>query len=493
MTVLRTLARAWAPMLVLALAACGPAGEEPPLAIDLVTDRAMAAALADATGAGLTARDATGRVVPGLARSWRVSNDGLSIVFRLRPATDATGRALTARDIVASLLSARRQGPAEDLLAGVVRVTAPLPDVVEIGLSTPQPELLELLATPALIIRRGDRLLAAGPYRSAPAGPDGSVLLEAEPRHHGAESIGVPRIALRRSRPEPAIARFQRGEAALVVGGGLDGLGAARVLAPRQRLVLEQPHAVLLLLVNQTAPPLDDPDVRRALMLAIDRAAIGPALFGTQAAGPVPGLSPPGLDPYPGLAEPDWMRGPLIARQEEARRLLAQAGYDPIGRRLAIAVAIGSAPADQRLMAEVAGPLAMIGVDLRLVRRSAGGHEAAVGRGEFELALVERVADHSSVLPFLLPFRCGANRHGVCLPEADRLLAEAWRAPDLATRMAGLASAERLWSEDGAAIGLVRVIGWSLVAPRIKGFAPNRTGMHSLARLELEPDRNILR
>ena len=95
--------------LPLLLAGCRGADEDtPPLRVDAVGDRAARLLIADAVNAGLTARDSAGLVVPGLAQSWRVSDDGLSIVFRLRPAHFVGGAEVKAADVVASLNRARR-------------------------------------------------------------------------------------------------------------------------------------------------------------------------------------------------------------------------------------------------------------------------------------------------------------------------------------------------------------------------------------------------
>ncbi|MFN7399970.1 MAG: ABC transporter substrate-binding protein, partial [Sandaracinobacter sp.] len=154
------------------LGACqGGDSEEQPLQVDAVGQRAQRMLVADSISEGLTARDAAGQVVPGLAQSWRVSDDGLSIVFRLRAANFVGGRPTRAADAVASIQRAMagKAGPqVRDLLRGVDGVSAPLDNVVEIRLSTPQPELLELLATPALAVRRSGTRETAGAFLIGP-------------------------------------------------------------------------------------------------------------------------------------------------------------------------------------------------------------------------------------------------------------------------------------------------------------------------------------
>lgn len=480
--------------LLAVLAACNRRdSSEAPLVLDTVSPAAARAVLAEAQAAGLTARDAAGQVVPGLARSWRVADDGLSIVFRLREAHFAGGRQISSTDVVATIERARQGGagaPTRDLLAGVTAVNAPLPDVVELIVSTPQPELLELLATPALSIRAGGRRPGgAGPYMLVPpAKGETDARLARNPDYFAAATVAIDQIVVAARPPETALQRFTSGDSLLVLGGTLDGFASARVSTRRDMMVASSPRAMLLLLLNHRHGRLADQRVRQALMLAINRAALGPALFGSQAAVPLAGLTPTGIEGWQPAA-PAWAAKPLVARQEEARRLLAAAGVDPLIERLKLGVLAGQDAGTRRLMELVAADLAVIGVDVVLLRAPPVEQARMLDAGEFDLALVRRESPIDSLIPFLGPFRCGHNRHGVCLPEADKLLAASWQAPNLAERVAALAAAERLWAEDGAAIGLVQPIDWAMVSPRIEGFAANAAGVHPLRLLRISDKR----
>lgn len=481
----------------LLLAACrGPDAETPPLAVDAASQAAHDAIVADSVSAGLTARDPAGRIVPGLAQSWRVSDDGLSIVFRLREARFADGRAVTAADAVSSLERARsgRAGATtRELMAGVTAIAAPLDNVVELQLSTPQPELIELLATPSLAVRPRGRSGTAGPFlaqqvKPAPGEP-ARTNLKRNPGYFAADALGLEAANVRTSAPDDAVARFNRGETELVLGGGLDGLGTARVTVRRESLLLEQPRAALLLLVNHRHPALAKAEIRRALQVAINREALGPALFGSQAAAPVPAIVPANVAGYTPPV-PAWAREPLVARQELARGLLATAAP---AAPLKLTVAVTDSQAEARLLTAVAADLAQVGVELALVRRAPADHRKAVLQGDYELALIRRDTPVDSPIPFLAQLRCGRNRAGVCLPEADRLLADSWTAATRAERLQKIAAAEALWAADAAVIGLVQPLGWSLVSPRISGFAPNPSGSHALRHLTLDPDRRLLK
>lgn len=491
----------------LLLAACQPGADDvPPLQVDMVSARAERLIVADAVSAGLTALDPAGRVVPGLAQSWRVFDEGRSIVFRLRPAHFPDDTPIKAADAVAAIEAARRgqSGPQlRDLLAGVTKVTAPLDTVVEIQLSTPQPELLELLAAPQLAIRQSGKRASVGPFliqreetegdadaEKGAAVPPG-VRLVRNPDYFDAEAVQLNSAVVHDRPVEDAIRRFNRGETQLVLGGGLDGLASARVTARRDALLLETPRAGLLLLVNYRRPALGERNVRRALQLAINRDGLAQALFGTQAAAPLLSLSAGNIAGY-STPRPDWADLPFASRQLEAERLITEAVQGSGGERLSFTVAVTDSQAETRLLTAVANDLAAIGIELKLARRTPAAHLKAVRDGDFDLALLRRDTPIDSPLPFLLPNLCSRNRHGVCLPEADRLVEESWTAATRAERLSKLAAAERLWAEDGAAIGLVQPIGWSLVSRGVSGISPNPGGTHALRHINFAYNRRFI-
>ncbi|WP_448586508.1 ABC transporter substrate-binding protein [Thermaurantiacus sp.] len=473
---------------LLALAACSRPGdaEKAPLSIAVVEEALLREAVAAATGLGLTTRDAEGRVAPGLARSWRVSNDGSFIIFRLRPVTDRQGRTVEARDVVRALEAAR--GPAgdpvvRDLLQGLRDVRAPLPEVVEVRLSTPQPEMLEVLALPELAVRAGPgRRLpdVPGPMRLAERTQAAVVHLEPDPEFYQAGS-GLRPVTLKRLDAPEAVRAFRSGEADLVLGTLLDGVSEARLVPRRDSLVLSIARAVIRVAINQGDPALADLRVRRALDQAVDRERLGRLLYGSPDAVALDRLTPPDLSGYPAIERP-LARLPLEERREAARRQLAAAGF-PAGK-LALSLAIPDSNEARRLAERLAEDWAAVGVRVQVLRRPPARHRALFAEGRFQLALETVASPIDSPLPFLVGLACGRNRHESCLPEADRLVRDSWNTLTLAERMAALAAAERLWLEDAAAIPLVQPLRWALVAPGVEGFRGNRAGVHPLAALE---------
>ena len=166
---------------------------------------------------GLTAVDARGQIVPGLARDWTISADGRRYEFRLRRNLRwSDGSSLEAAEVVASfrrmlapdtgmLLAYRydaivgalalRQGKAGAAALGVRVGTAPGSVIFE--LLRPETDLLKLLAVayvgPVRLIERLGRdwakppaIVVNGAYRPTSWAQNGRLTLAANPRWYGA-------------------------------------------------------------------------------------------------------------------------------------------------------------------------------------------------------------------------------------------------------------------------------------------------------------------
>jgi peptide/nickel transport system substrate-binding protein len=100
---------------------------------------------------------------------------------------------------------------------------------------------------------------------------------------------------------------------------------------------------------------------------------------------------------------------------------------------------------------------------------------------------VDEVAPSSSPAWFVRRFRCGTVR--VCDSDIDELVTTARTTLIPAQRYALLAQAAARIDEDQLFIPITAPIRWSLVGPRIEGFAGNRFARHTLTDLEEKPGR----
>ena len=495
------------------LAGCAPGNDDhagTSLRVDAVGSLADPAGIPrqlvlGATGAGLTAADGSGRIVPGLASSWRIANDGRSIIFRLRAAVWPDGSPVVATDIVTLLR--RRAAPASpvrayldpienaaaigrsEIAVTALGVGAPVADVVEIRLAAPAAELLAALALPDLAVRRdpprgsgrGDLLQPGlGAFDAAKVATAANVgarplVLQRNPRYHALTGGSLGKIALLPvDDPGAAISDFAHNRADLVVGRDLAGLSDARLLGP-QVLHVEPTWGVYGYLANVRRGPLADIRVRRALAMAVDRSSLGPRLFGL-ALQPVDGLLPLGMagDPVPLL--PDWAILAPAGRVEQARALLAAAGYDT-AHPLTLAVSLPPGREHSAVLAAVAADWRAIGVTISEIEFAPKLLEAAIKRGDFELALSETTVPVDTPSLLLRRFRCGSNSGGYCNPAADAALARAAAEPG------ALTAAVAALLADPPLIPLFRPVRWALVRPNVSGWVNNIAGQHPLASL----------
>lgn len=461
-------------------------------------------AIVAASQIGLTSFDGAGQVVPGLASSWRIADNGLSVIFRLRPRAWPDGKPVTGSDVVASFRRAAQPGSRNalrslllgfengpEVLSGakptsVLGVGAPVDNVVEVRLDGAMPHLLAMLAEPEFAVTRpGVRPPPLGPFRVADSDKV-PIMLTRNTATVPNPKVTLAAIALTPvDDPGAAVARFARDRTDLVVGNGLAGFGDARLMASSNALRVEPAWAVYGYLANTAQGPLADVRVRRALSMAIDRDDLGSRLFGV-ALPAVLGLVPP-LPSERVPALPDWAISAPAARLDLARQLLAAAGYSPAAP-LTVTISLPDAREHAMVATEIAADWARIGVRTQTIARPAALHAQVVARGDYELALIER-SGIDSPFAFVLPYTCAAKSAGYCNPAADALVENAAATPDPIAQAATLGLAEAAMVADAPFIPLFAPVRWALVARRVTGWSSNAAGHHPLALLGIEGGR----
>jgi oligopeptide transport system substrate-binding protein len=334
-------------------------GAEPedldPQVVTAYTDQNILLALFE----GLTAIDeTTSLAVPAAALSWEPSADGLAWTFHLRDGLRwSNGEPLTADDFVQSwrrmlrpafgaeyayLLypirnaEAINQGRAAD--PARLGVSAPDARTVRIELERPTPYLPILAALPpwypvnprvlarfGAMDRRGTRwtrpgnLVGNGPFALEAWEPNARIAVARNPDYWGAGTVALRRIIFfPTENPGTEERDFRAGQLQVTYS-----LPVGKIAEYRRRdpgLLRVDPFLqTFYLRFNVRRPPFDDPRVRRALSLAIDRDALArDVLAGAYA--PAHSFTPPGCGAYTARARVDFNPG-------EARRLLAEAGH----------------------------------------------------------------------------------------------------------------------------------------------------------------------
>jgi len=115
------------------------------------------------------------KLLPGLAKSWSVSDDGLTYTFKLRPAKFSDGSPITAQDAVFSLLRIRDDKTSlwTDTYTILDKAEASDPETLVLTLKSPSVPFLAQLASPNASIlsqqamaRMGDEAYAQKPVSS---------------------------------------------------------------------------------------------------------------------------------------------------------------------------------------------------------------------------------------------------------------------------------------------------------------------------------------
>ncbi|MDQ3458758.1 MAG: ABC transporter substrate-binding protein [Deinococcota bacterium] len=280
---------------------------------------------------GLARIDQSGEVVPALAESWEVSDDGLAWTFTLREGVlFHDGSPLTAEDVIAKFERATDPDSGHthpEYYRAIESVTAE-GKLVTFTLLEPNSSLLYNLARPDSIIypagteaTQRNQPVGTGPFSFVEWVAGSSVRLE---RFDGYYEEGLPYLDAVTFRiiadPNAQLAALRSGDIDLI-GVGVSPENALQVQAdPSLKLSQGSSTTEITLAMNNAREPLTDPRVRQAITHAIDKEAIvAGAMFGF---GTVISTHATPVEPY--YTDPN----PYPYDPERARELLAEAGFD---------------------------------------------------------------------------------------------------------------------------------------------------------------------
>jgi peptide/nickel transport system substrate-binding protein len=429
--------------------------------------------LTDSLAEGLVRFDAVGQIEAGIAERWIVIDDGRSYIFRLRNAQWTDGRPVRAADVVPLLRrqiarnAGNRIAPYLTAVASVVEMT---PEVIEVELARPRPDLLKLFAQPELALV-GARESGAGPFRRHPGIRDGALLTPApDPDRDPDEEGPTPEqnVRLRGERAALAILRFVERHSDLVSGGTLADWPILQAANPAPANVRVDPAAGLfgLAIVNR-AGFLADPAHRAAIAQAFDRADLTGSISPEWT--PRETILPDQLDAATAPAMPGWATIPPEQRRAAAQRQVA--AWRAINGVPVIRLALPGGPGGTLLWARLARDLFAIGVRPERV---------ALDDADADLRLTDDVAPYDNARWYL------AEACVVCAPEVATAIEAARLADTLPERAAATTRADRLLAEDVAFVPLARPFRWSLVALRLRQWQPNPRAWHPLNRLRTD-------
>ncbi|WP_019903515.1 peptide ABC transporter substrate-binding protein [Methylobacterium sp. 77] len=457
---------------------------------------------------GLLTYDNHGAIIPGAATHWTVSDDALTYTFHLRgDGRWSNGDPVVASDFVFGLRrilhpataakyaevlyplkNARgvNQGEAPPETLGVV---SPDERVLVVTLEQPTPYFLELLTHqtslpvhPASVARFGDaftrpgNLVSNGAYALVDMVPNDRITLKRNPHFHAAAGVAIETVAFL---PTPdlssAVRRYAGGEIDSLADLPGDQMASLKARFGRQ-VVLGPSLGLYSLAVNTKKPPFDDVRLRRALSLVIDREFLAERLWG-ETMSPAYSLCPPGLDNYRTPPELAGRNALPIDREDEARSLLAEAGYGPGRKPLTIEYRFNTTDNNRNTAVAIADMWRGIGIETRLVYTDAKTHFAHLrDGGDFDVARMSWFADYSDPQNFLFLLETGndgLNPGRYSNPAYDGSMRAAASERDVAKRADILFRAETIVLDDLPWIPVLHTRSKALISPRLTGYHPN--------------------
>ncbi|MGD9615991.1 MAG: ABC transporter substrate-binding protein [Alphaproteobacteria bacterium] len=413
-------------------------------------------------------------IVPDLATEWAWNEDGTALTFKLRQGVRwHDGRPFTAGDVLCTwdLLLEKapeklRANPLRTVYDNLDRVSADGEYEVTFHVKRPQPGLPMQLAGGFAAIypchvppaRMRTHPIGTGPFKFVEYKPNEHIKVARNPEYWKPDRPyldGIEYPIIRN--PATAVLAF--------VSGKVDMTFPNQLTMPLLKDVKNQvPGAICEikpdggvnrhLIIHREKPPFDNPGLRRAMALAIDRKAFVDILSEGQGdiggvlqppPGGLWGMPPERLRELPGY-DPDVQRN-----RAEARRIMEKLGYGP-NNRLRIKLSTRDIRPYRDPAVLLIDQLKQVYIDAELDPVETAVYFPKIRRRDFTVGLNAQTSGPDPDPILALFYGCGSslNWDGYCNPEIDRLIELQSIEADANKRKELLWEIERRLAEDGA-------------------------------------------
>ena len=422
---------------------------------------------------GLVKPDSSGALLPAVAESYRIEQNGLVYVFTLRPGVlFHNGQKLDASDVLFSLDIAAKAGFTGFNRIAAAEITgsggeprsstsAAGSGEIRITLREPDPEFLPYLTVGIVPENNPDREknpIGTGPFIIDNYMPQQNLRLVKNPDYW---QSGLPRL-------DRVTIIFAADTDALLTGlrgGNIEGASVTGALLPQLDpekfdIIPWYSNTVQLLALNNAHKPLDDLRVRKAVNYALDIPQIIETAFYGKG-------EPSGSPLIPGLKNvyDESLRDPYPRHLGYAKKLLLEEGYSN-GFPLEITV-----PSNYTMHVDTAqvivNQLAEAGIraTIRLVDWATWLDEVYQGR-KYQATIISLDAPNVSPRSFLARYHSKAwdNFINFKSPDYDRIYNEVLAETDETRRISLYKEAQRIISENAASVYIQDIIGFRAFA-----------------------------
>ncbi|MFR0588446.1 ABC transporter substrate-binding protein [Bifidobacterium apri] len=343
----------------------------------------------------LVSRNSNNEVEPGLAKSWTISDDGLTYTFKLNTHMRfSNGDTLDATDVAWSINQLKaKQYYNSDQVENLKQASAPDATTVKLTLSKPDANMLWYLSgRPGLVFDKDARYdakttaIGSGPYLVKSFDSSSKLVLQANPNYWGSAHKARTNTVTVRFLPDDnaAFNALTSGDVQVLSPVNANMTGKLKS-SGKYTVKATDGSDKFVLAFNCTGAKTADKRVRQAIRYAINHKEIIASRGGVDAAlgGPIPSVDP-GYEDLTGL----YPYNPA-----KAKELMRQAGYSashPLKLTLTYANVYGSELGEQ-----LRSQLSRIGIDLSVntVEFSTWLQDVHAN-GDYDLSLVDHAESH---------------------------------------------------------------------------------------------------
>ncbi|MFX2661614.1 oligopeptide ABC transporter substrate-binding protein OppA [Enterobacter kobei] len=453
---------------------------------------------------GLLVTDVDGHPAPGVAEKWE-NKDFKVWTFHLRKdAKWSDGTPVTAEDFVyswqrlanpntaspyASYLQYGHIANIDDIIAGKKPVTdlgvkAIDANTFEVTLSEPVPYFYKLLVHPSVspvpksaVEKFGEKwtqpanIVTNGAYKLKDWVVNERMVLERNPQYWDNAKTVINQVTyLPISSEVTDVNRYRSGE--------IDMTYNNMPIELFQKLKKEIPKEVHVdpylctyyYEINNQKAPFTDVRVRTALKLALDRDII---VNKVKNQGDLPAYSytPPYTDGMK-LVEPEWFKWSQEKRNEEAKKLLAEAGYTA-DKPLTFNLLYNTSDLHKKLAIAVASIWKKnLGVNVKLENQEWKTFLDTRHQGTFDVARAGWCADYNEPTSFLNTMLSDSSNNTAHYksPAFDKIIADMLKVSDDAQRAELYAKSEEQLDKDSAIVPVYYYVNARLVKPWVGGY-----------------------
>ena len=468
---------------------------------------------------GLTTEAADGSIIPGAAKSWTVSDDGLVYTFTLRDHQWSDGEPVTAQNFAdslqrilkpesaagyasllytikgAELVNTAKSGP-EALAVKVID-----DKTLQITLEGPAPYFIAQLAhytaypVPTHQIKELGKdwaktkgMIGNGAFTLEEWTPNSQIRLVKNANFYDADNVSIDELVYYPQEDRSAVLkRVRAGEVDIQTDFASSDLKWLRKNMPDY--VRIAPYiGIYYYPLNLNDEVLKDKRVRKALAMTIDREILTDKVLKS---GEMPAYSfvPPGTGTYGKPVEVSWKDMPKKERIAEAQRLLKEAGYSKANppklklkyntsenhKKVAIAIAAMWKKA--------------LGVKTELYNSEVKVHYASLKTRDFQAARAAWIADYNDPQNFLNLMEArnpAQNYSDYNNASYNKLMRQAQLESDEAKRNEYMRQAEALAMDELPNIPIYYYVSKNLVHPKVKGWINNPTDIHRARYLSID-------